>query len=76
MIHCRYATTLHTEAREGVLKGARRWLYAFHMSVCPQCRAYAKGLEQTDEALKHLPTETAPDELKRALGDRLRARAR
>jgi len=74
MIHCRYATTLHTEAREGSLRGVRRWLYAFHMRVCPQCQAYAEGLAQTDAALKHLPAERAPDELKRALAGRLRAR--
>jgi len=74
MMQCRKATTLHTEAREGSLKGVRRWLYAFHMRICPHCKAYAKGLAQTDAALKRLPGEAAPDELKRALAERLRAR--
>ena len=74
MIHCRYATTLHTEAREGALEGARSWLYALHMRVCPHCKAYAKGLAQTDAALKQLDAESAPPELKRALAERLRAR--
>ncbi|MGZ3423924.1 MAG: zf-HC2 domain-containing protein [Polyangiales bacterium] len=74
MIHCRYATSLHTEAREGTLSGVRRRLYDLHMRVCPHCKAYAKGLEQTDAALKQLPEQKAPEELKRALAERLRTR--
>jgi hypothetical protein len=74
MINCRYATTLHTEAREGTLGGVRRRLYELHMRVCPQCKAWAAGLAQTDAALKSLPEERAPEDLKRALMERLRAR--
>lgn len=76
MISCHRATLLHTEAREGALGGVLRGLYAFHMRVCPKCKAYAKGLDQTNAALRQLPEERAPDELKRALGERLRARVR
>jgi hypothetical protein len=71
MINCRSATSLHTEASEGSLKGLRRILYGFHMRVCAQCRAYKQGLAQNDAALKGLPAERAPEELKRALAERL-----
>lgn len=74
MIVCRYATTLHTEAREGTLTGARRALYQLHMRVCPACQAWAKGLEQTDAALHEVGAEPAPEELKATLAERLRAR--
>jgi hypothetical protein len=74
MIHCRYATSLHTEAREGTLSGVRLRLYRFHMRMCPHCQAWAKGLEQTDAALKSVGEEGAPESLKRALAERLRNR--
>ena len=74
MIVCRYATTLHTDAREGALPLASRALYALHMRMCDRCRAYAKGLEQTGRALHELPDEPAPDALKSALAERLRER--
>lgn len=76
MIVCRYATTLHTEAREGALHGVRRALYDFHMSICPTCKAYRKGLEQTDEALHAVPPEPAPEDLKNSLAERLRSKKR
>jgi hypothetical protein len=50
--------------------------YRFHMTVCAQCMAYAKGLDQTNEALDHVPPEPAPDDLKKKLAERLRARRR
>lgn len=74
MIACRYATKLHTEAREGALTGVRRQLYDLHMRICPACKAYAKSLAQTDAALHQLPAEPAPEDLKRTLAERLRAR--
>lgn len=74
MIDCRSVTSLHTEAREGTLSGVRLLLYRFHMRMCPPCQAWAKGLEQTDAALKSVPSEPAPEDLKRALAERLRAR--
>jgi hypothetical protein len=74
VIHCRFATRLHTEAREGTLSGLLLRVYRLHMRMCPPCQAWAKGLDQTDAALKSVPTEPAPDELKRALAARLRAR--
>lgn len=74
MIVCRYATTLHTEAREGALHGVRRALYDFHVRICPACKAYRQGLAQTDEALHALPPEPAPEDLKGSLAERLRAK--
>jgi hypothetical protein len=74
MIPCRYATTLHTDAREGALPTGRRVLYAVHMRLCAACRAYAKGLEQTEQALHDLEREPAPDALKASLVARLRQR--
>lgn len=74
MISCRTCTNLHTESREGVLRGWQRLMYRFHMRMCPHCQAYAKGLEQTDAALDNVPTEPAPDDLKQRLAERMRAR--
>jgi hypothetical protein len=74
VIHCRYATSLHTEAREGTLSGLKLRLFRFHVRMCPHCQAWAKGLEQVDQALDSVPPEPAPEGLKRALAERLRAR--
>jgi anti-sigma factor RsiW len=76
MITCKTATALHTAAEQGGLSGFDRLRYRLHMAVCPPCRAYARGLEQTVEALGELPAEAAPDEVKQALVERLRARRR
>lgn len=75
MILCRTVTAHHTDAREGTLTALARVGYRVHMSVCPFCRAYAKGLEQAVAALGTLPEPQVPDALKAGAVARLRARA-
>jgi anti-sigma factor RsiW len=74
MITCRTVTGWHTEAAEGALSAWQRLRYRFHMGICPNCKAYAHGLDVAKESLAALPPEPAPDAVKRAALERLRKR--
>ena len=74
MITCRTVTGLHTEASEQALSGWARFRYRFHMTICPNCKAYAHGLDVAKTGLSSLPPEPAPESVKRAALERLRKR--
>jgi hypothetical protein len=54
---CRDATALLTERSEGALSGAQAATFAFHLTVCPGCKAYRKQLETTVGVLQAMPRE-------------------
>jgi hypothetical protein len=74
MITCKKVTGWHTDAREGALGPWARFRYRTHMLICPQCKAYAAGFDETVTRLHEMPKEAAPDEMKRRLVERLKAR--
>jgi hypothetical protein len=76
MITCKTVTGMHTDAREGALGPWQRFRYGFHMKICAPCKAYAKSLDQTLEALRAMPPEPAPDDVKARAVAKLRERGR
>ena len=74
MLSCKETTELSTEAREGALEGLDRWRYRFHMTVCPACKAYARGLDIMLRVLRESPPSVAPDDVRSAALGALRAR--
>lgn len=73
MITCQTVTTMHTDAREGVLAGWAAFRYGFHMKICARCQAYQQGIEHTIEALADLPPEPAPERSKQRALEAMRA---
>lgn len=74
MLSCRELIELSTEAREGQLHGLAHWRYRFHLTICPGCKSYVRGLEGVDHVLHDFPPSVAPDEVRKAALDALRAR--
>jgi anti-sigma factor ChrR (cupin superfamily) len=73
---CRDATARLTEGAEGALSGAEGATFAFHLTICPSCKAYREQLETTVGVLQAMPRETAKaedvDAILRMLGDAAR----
>ncbi len=63
MISCREATSLHTEAEEGALEGAKKLRYDIHMKICGPCQRYRAQLGTTVGVLREMPAEKPPASL-------------
>ena len=74
MISCRSVTKMHTDAKEHALSWLQALRYRLHMKVCPSCQAYRASFDRTLSALREVPKEAAPDDVKRAALAALRAK--
>jgi anti-sigma factor ChrR (cupin superfamily) len=70
---CRDATARLTERSEGALAGAEGATFAFHLTICPGCKAYRAQLDTTVGVLRAMPREEPKaadvDAILRMLGD-------
>ena len=73
MLSCKVLTELSTEAREDALCGIDRWRYRFHLRVCPGCASYVRGLDAVREVLREVPPSAAPEDVRNAALEALRA---
>jgi hypothetical protein len=74
MFSCRDTAELMTEADEGALTGFRRFMYTFHVKLCPHCRACRRQFERTVELAHEIPREEIPHNVERRALDAFRTR--
>ncbi len=74
MITCKHFVSLITEEREGALSPEEHASFHEHGSICPPCRHYVEGFDQTVALLREEPAEPAPEAVRAGLLARLRAR--
>lgn len=70
---CRDAMARLTDRFEGALSGAEGATFAFHLTICPGCKAYRAQLEAAVGVLRAMPREEPKaedvDAILRLLGD-------
>jgi anti-sigma factor RsiW len=72
LVTCRQLTEMVTDKKEGKLSSEQQAGYALHLSWCDRCRRYIQQMDLTMEAVKRLPDEPVPEEVRSALLARFR----
>ncbi len=72
MFNCLQITQLVTDYTEGRLSFRQRLRFQLHIGMCRNCRRYLRQMRATANALRSLPLESMPDDVKRELLERFK----
>lgn len=59
---CREVTELLTEAMEGCIPADKKAAFAFHIAICPYCKAHRHQVEKTIATVSQLPAPSPTED--------------